>query len=132
MFGLNKNKKEVKKSVIAPTPSQGRGSDQSVGKVKNRVALSGDFKFLTRPVVSEKALGLEARGKYIFLVSSRATKPEIKKEVASQYGVKVEKVNMVVYQSEKVLFKGREGSKPGFKKAIVKLAAGQKIEVLPK
>lgn len=121
MFGLNKNKKEVKKSGLV-----------SETKTKAPTVALGDFKLLKRPVVSEKALGLEARGQYVFIVSPRATKPEIKKEVASKYGVKVEKVNMVVYQPEKVLFKGREGSKPGFKKAIVKLATGQKIEVLPK
>lgn len=119
MFGLNK--KEIKKSGVAPEI-----------KIKTPVSFSGDFKFLMRPVVSEKALGLETRGKYVFIVSDRATKPEIRKEVESKYGVKVEKVNMVIYQPERVLFRGRQGSKSGLKKAIVKLAAGQKIEVLPK
>ena len=118
LFGSNK--KEKKENAVISV------------KEKNPVVAESNFNILKRPVISEKALGLESRGEYVFMVAGGATKPEVKKEVEKKYGVKVERVNMIVYKPEQVLFKGRAGTKSGFKKAMVKLATGQKIEILPK
>lgn len=131
LFGSNKKEKKVTVATT-PTPIKGRGSDRSVGKEKNAVSLGGNFKILKRPIISEKALGLESRGEYVFIVESNTNKPEVKKEIERKYGVKVERVNIMIYKSERVLFKGRVGSRGGFKKAMVKLAPGYKIEILPK
>lgn len=125
-FGTKKKEKDT-----TPTPIKGRGSDRSVGKEKG--AMFGDsLKVLKHPIISEKALGLESRGEYVFAVVGSATKPEVKKEVEKKYGVKVERVNMMVYKPEKVMFRGKVGERTGMKKAMVKLVAGQKIEILPK
>lgn len=113
-FGTNKKEKDV------------------VVSTKEKGAVISDFKVLKHPIISEKALGLESRGEYIFAVVGFATKPEVKKEVEKKYGVKVERVNMMVYKPEKVMFRGRVGERTGMKKAMVKLVAGQKIEILPK
>ena len=115
LFGSNKKEKDV----IVSTKEKGVNSAMNL-------------KVLKRPIISEKALGLESRGEYVFMVESFATKPEVKKEVEKKYGVKVEKVNMMVYKPERVLFRGKVGERTGFKKAMVKLVAGQKIEILPK
>ncbi|MEK7609490.1 MAG: 50S ribosomal protein L23 [Patescibacteria group bacterium] len=118
-FGLKKDKKE-KKAAVDP-----------VGKlsVASAAAPSATLK---RPMVSEKALGLESSGRYSFQVSGASTKPEIKKEIEKLYGVKVTQVNTVTMKPRSVVFRGRTSYRPGFKKAVVKLAAGQKIEVMPK
>ena len=117
LFGSNK--KDSKAVVASSTKEIGANNAMSL-------------KILKRPVISEKALGLESRGEYVFMVESFATKPEVKKEVEKKYGVKVERVNMMVYKPERVLFRGKVGERSGFKKAMVKLVAGQKIEILPK
>ncbi len=118
MFGSNK--KEKKESALAYQHEQ------------SPPASSGSFNILKRPVVSEKALGLEARGEYIFGVADNTTKPEVKKEIERKYNVKVARVNMIVAKPRRKIFRGRAGYKSGFKKALVKLESGQKIEVLPK
>ena len=61
---------------------------------------------------------MESRGEYVFMVEPDANKPEVK-EIERKYGVKVERVNIMIYKSERVLFKGRVGSRGGFKKAMV-------------
>lgn len=119
MFGLSQ-KENRKDRVMA----------EAGGKIPEVV--SGSFDLLKRPVVSEKALGLGSKGEYVFRVVGRATKPEVKKEVERKYNVKVARVNMVVVKPRSKIFRGRVGSQTGFKKALVKLAAGQKIEVLSK
>ncbi|MBI2052335.1 MAG: 50S ribosomal protein L23 [Candidatus Sungbacteria bacterium] len=117
-FGLKKEKKE--KSAGNAIVSAAKAPVKSAPSV------------LRKPVVSEKALDMENVGKYVFEVVDDATKPEIKKEIEKLYGVKVRKVNVVTVQPQSIFFKGRTGRQNGFKKALVKLAQGQKIEVLPK
>lgn len=118
-FGLKKGKKE---NSTAADPA-GRVSTASADMPQA---------VLRKPVVSEKALGLESSGRYTFRVLGSSGKSEIKKEVEKLYGVKVIKVNTVTVGPSSVFFRGRTSYRPGFKKAMVKLAAGQKIEVLPK
>lgn len=118
-FGLKKGKKE---NSTAADPA-GRVSAASADRPQA---------VLRKPVVSEKALSLESSGGYVFKVLDAATKPEIKKEIEKLYGVKVTKVNTITVGPSSVFFRGRTSYRPGFKKAMVKLAAGQKIEVLPK
>ncbi|MEK7565394.1 MAG: 50S ribosomal protein L23 [Patescibacteria group bacterium] len=125
LFGSNKKEKKAASPKAGEPRPRGR-------EEKNAVSLGGNFKILKRPIISEKALGLESRGEYVFMVEPDANKPEVKKEIERKYGVKVERVNIMIYKSERVLFKGRVGSRGGFKKAMVKLAPGYKIEILPK
>lgn len=78
--------------------------------------------------ISEKATRLKTdHNQYIFEVDSRANKPELQKEVEKEFKVDVEKINIVNTPS-KPRRRGRfVGKKAGFKKAIVKLQSGQKI-----
>ena len=88
-------------------------------------------KFLIKnPIITEKATRMSPMGKYVFLVEKGATKPEIKKAVEGIYKVKVE--DMQVINTRPKPIKGRFiGVKPGYRKAIVTLKAGQKLDVLP-
>jgi large subunit ribosomal protein L23 len=94
------------------------------------------YRILKEPHITEKATTLAEQGKYVFKVYSQANKNEVKKAVESFYGVKVEKVNMVHTPSKKRRLgrtEGwRHGLKKGYKKAIVTLAKGERIELLPK
>ena len=121
LFGLKKDKKDIQ-------ASESKKAMVSAESLNGNVTVST----LKRPLVSEKALGLEARGEYVFQVSDEATKPEIKKEIEKLYGVKVIRVNVLVNKPKVKLFRGRTNYKTGFKKALVKLRSGYKIEILPK
>lgn len=125
LFGLGK-KEEVKKQPSAKMTavSSSKASGKTSG-AKTAVAV------LKRPLVTEKAISLESNGQYVFKVTTRATKPEIKKGVEKLFNVKVEKVNIINHKAKANMFRGKVGYQSGFKKAMVKLQSGQKIEVIP-
>ena len=84
---------------------------------------------LVSPRVSEKAAVLAHRGTYVFNVSTSVNKIEVKKAVEALYNVKVASVNMV-RGSGKIVRRGKiQGQRPNWKKALVTLKAGQKIDL---
>lgn len=83
---------------------------------------------LLGPRVSEKSAKQTESGKYVFNVIKAANKVEIKKAVEKAYKVNVTQVN-ILNTKGKVRNTGRmSGKTSGFKKAIVTLKKGQKIE----
>lgn len=89
-------------------------------------------KFLVKhPLITEKGTDLNQIGKYLFLVEKRANKPEIKKAIEIAYKVKVSNVNIVNTKPKKKRLGRTSGIKPGYKKAIVSLVKGQKLDIMP-
>jgi len=78
---------------------------------------------------TEKGTVGEAQGKYLFLVSKSANKLEIKKAVEQIYKVKVAFVNTLVAPGKLKKVRSIAGMTPDWKKAMVSLKEGQKIEV---
>ncbi|CAN5677909.1 50S ribosomal protein L23 [soil metagenome] len=87
---------------------------------------------VVRPIVSEKSMDHTHRGKYTFRVHREANKLQIKQAVEELFKVEVITVHVLMTKSkEKVRGRGRGriiGRTSPWKKAIVTLAAGQKIE----
>ena len=81
---------------------------------------------LIRPLITERTTQLMAEGKYVFVVAKAANKIEIAKAVAEIF--KVEKVNTVNVLGKTKRMGRTSGKRPDYKKAIVKLAAGESIE----
>ena len=89
------------------------------------------YRILRHPLVTEKSFNLSSnQNQYIFEVAPSATKNEIKKTIQDLYGVKVWRVNIINVSGKKRRVGKHEGFKPGFKKAIIFLAEGEKIEVI--
>ena len=88
------------------------------------------YDVIKRPIISEKSTALsELAGKYCFEVAPLASKPEIKDAIQKLFNVRVSQVRTVVMHG-KVKRAGRfEAKRPNWKKAIVTLAEGQKIEL---
>lgn len=83
---------------------------------------------LIRPLITERTTDLMADGKYVFVVDKRANKIQIADAVHEIFNVKVEDVNTVNVKG-KTKRRGRTvGKTASYKKAIVKLAAGETIE----
>ena len=81
-------------------------------------------------VITEKATLLsESAGKYTFKVLKTATKTSVKKAIEKIFDVKVAKVNMINTKGKTRIFRGIEGRRPGFKKAIVTLQKDHKINI---
>ncbi|XPV75318.1 MAG: 50S ribosomal protein L23 [Desulfovibrio sp.] len=85
---------------------------------------------LLKPVVSEKANDAKEKSNYVtFYVHVDANKTEVKKAVEVAFDVKVESVNIVRQKPRARQKYGRTvGRVPGYKKAYVKLSAGEKID----
>ena len=79
--------------------------------------------------MTEKAVSLSENGKYVFKVSGKTNKPEIRKAVERLYDVKVKDVRIINTGGKKRQVGRFEGFKPGYKKAIVTLKQGYKIEI---
>lgn len=78
---------------------------------------------------TEKSTAQESEGKYLFLVDKLANKTEIKKAVQEIYKVNVKKINTLISPGKLRKIRYQLGRTPNYKKAVVTLVEGQKIEV---
>ena len=85
---------------------------------------------LKRPLITEKVVSeKEKYGRYAFEVDAGASKPAIRKAVESFFQVKVKDIKTMIVRG-KIRRVGRYvGKRPNWKKAIVTLTKGQKIDM---
>ncbi len=84
---------------------------------------------LIQPHVSEKAAAAAEKGnQYVFRVRDDASKAEVKEAVELMFEVKVEGVNLLNKPGKSRRFRNMPGKRNGFKKAYVRLQAGQTID----
>ncbi len=120
-----KKKKEPKKE-FKKEPKKEVQLKKNIGKSK--IA----YRILKEPIISEKGTRLAEEGKYFFKVFDNANKVEIKRAIEDVYRVKVENVNIVNIPRKKKRLGRQEGWKKGYKKAIISLKKGDKIETSPR
>ena len=84
---------------------------------------------LLAPVVSEKSYSLIEDDKYSFRVHPRAHKTQIRQAVEELFDVTVVGVNVVNVRSKPKRRGFSKGTKPGWKKAIVQVQAGDRIDI---
>ncbi|MDO8663783.1 MAG: 50S ribosomal protein L23 [Candidatus Wildermuthbacteria bacterium] len=129
---FNKKPKELKQSSFAKASKDKEAEPKEV-KESGLPAGAFDVSLVLRGAhVTEKAGLLNGINQYVFKVAPRSNKIEIKKAVEKMYGVKVDQVRISVMPSKKRRLGNQEGEKGGFKKAMVKLAGGEKIDIMPK
>jgi large subunit ribosomal protein L23 len=87
------------------------------------------YDIISYPIITEKAMGSSEHGHVTFKVPLDASKPEIRTAVETIFDVKVNSVNTVKQLGKQKRFRGRLGKRSDYKKAIVKLAEGQNIDV---
>ena len=81
------------------------------------------------PIVSEKSYHGSVNGKYTFRVHEDAHKTQIRQAVEELFDVHVVRVNILKVRAKPKRRGQIKGIKPGFKKAVVQLKAGDSIEV---
>lgn len=87
------------------------------------------YNVIRGPVITEKASRqMEGQGKYSFEVDRRANKLEIKKAVETAFKVAVTGVNVVSMRGKMRRVRWQPGKTPDWKKAIVTVKKGDKIE----
>ena len=86
-----------------------------------------------RPIVTEKLTNVQEKGIYAFEVDPQANKIEIARAVEKRFGVKVANVRTMMYKGKtktQMTKRGRFiGKTSRFKKAVITLKAGEKIEL---
>jgi len=83
-----------------------------------------------RPMITEKATRLGGENKYMFEVRRAANKAQIKEAVEKGFDVKVMDVNVMIMKGKPHRVRGnRIIHRPDWKKAVVTLAPGEKIEL---
>lgn len=88
------------------------------------------YDILRRPVMTERNTDLMAQGRYTFEVAPDANKIQIKEAVEKAFDVQVLAVNTLNVHRKRRREKTRlRGYRSGWKKAIVTLAPGQRIEI---
>jgi len=88
-----------------------------------------NYEVLLRPLVTEKNTMLIEQNKYAFEVAREANKPQIKQAVEKAFKVKVSSVNMVNVPGKMRRVGRRRGMTSSWKKAVVTLEPGNKIEL---
>lgn len=89
-----------------------------------------DFNILRRPVVTEKSYtATGASNQYTFRVATTATKQQIKHAVESIFEVEVDKVQVINLPGKAKRRGNHAGRRADYRKAVVRLAAGQTLEV---
>ena len=87
------------------------------------------YDVILSPVITEKSSEASESNHVVFRVRLDATKPQIKKAVETLFGVKVVTVNTLTRKGKTKRIRGIEGRQKDVKKAVVKLAEGESIDV---
>ena len=89
-----------------------------------------DAFLIKKPWITEKSTNLTSARKYIFIVAPHASKPEIKKAIQALYKVEAVDVNVINRPAKSKKFMNKRGKQEGYRKAIVTLKEGQKIDLV--
>lgn len=84
---------------------------------------------IVAPVVSEKSYSLLDNNAYTFVVHPKANKTEIRQAVEALWDVRVLSVNTSNRKGKTKRFRLVKGRRPDVKRAVVKLAEGDRIEI---
>ncbi len=87
------------------------------------------YEVLRQPLISEKNTALQAQGKYVFEVAKETNKHQIKQAVEKAFKVKVTAVNVMTVPGKERRVGKRQVLTQSWKKAIVTLKPGDKIEI---
>lgn len=126
-----KKPKPKKRTVKKPARNAARSA--AGGEAKARKVAKKDeniaHEILLESLVTEKSTSLAQFNKYVFKVSQKASKGQIRNAVQDFYGVGVTGVNIIKIHPKKRIHGRTVGYKKGYKKAVVTLQAGDTIGV---
>ena len=123
-----------KKSVQKVTPVTTVAVDAKTAaptkvKAESKGAAVGRYGVLIKPLITEKATFLNAQNQYLFAIDIRMNKVEVKKAIRTMYKVDPVSVNIIRSGGKQVRFGRVRGQRKAWKKAIVTLKPGDKIQV---
>jgi large subunit ribosomal protein L23 len=100
-----------------------------IPKEAPRLSRQAMYDIVRSPIITEKATNATEHNHVMFRVALDATKREVKAAVEGLFNVKVTAVNTIRVMGKQKRFRGRIGRRSDYKKAVVTLAEGHKIDV---
>ena len=100
-----------------------------MAKKQQQAADARHYDIVLAPHITEKSTMLSETNAVVFKVAPGATKPEIKAAVEALFKVTVTRVNTIVTKGKTKRWKGKPYQRSDMKKAIVRLAEGQSIDI---
>ena len=125
-----KEKKIKKQTKFHPKPQVEKRAAITSTPRKTRKKYKEAYRILKRPLVTEKATDLGQNSQYTFEVVRNANKVEIGKAVESVFDVHVTNVRTLNMRGKIKKYRGKKGKTSDWKKAVVSLRKGEKIEVI--
>lgn len=129
LLDILKKKKKEKKEEGKKILQKQKGEPIIIKKEKR---IGEAYRFLKSPHISEKATDLTGKNQYVFKVYPEVNKTEVKKAIENMYGIEVISVRVINVPQKRRRLGRTVGWRKGYKKAIVRVREGQKIEVLPR
>jgi len=123
----NRNEKRIKPKKESVQKDESRRQDEGSAVVLKESKTA--WRILANPHVTEKATALTTFNQYVFRVIGNPSKPEVKRAVEEIYDVHVQRVRKITIPRKKRKRGRHIGWRSGYKKAIVALRKGEKIEV---
>ena len=141
-----KGKEGVKKTVVVEKPvsalkaketttlkPRAETAAQEAKDLKSKRVKKEDtgfaYKILLKPLITEKATNLVSLNKYAFKVANNANKIEVKKAIKALYGFEPVGVNIITERGKRITYGRIRGKKSNWKKAVITLKAGDKLEI---
>jgi len=122
---------EKPKKIEEEKPKRETVSEKKPRKIKEKKSDIA-YRVLKAPQITEKATNLAEKNQYVFKVYPETNKIEIKKAIEDLYNVDISSVRIIKVRPKRRRLGRISGWRAGYKKAVVKIKAGQKIEVMPR
>ena len=93
------------------------------------MSLNNVYNTVLSPIISEKSNRIgEQSNQYVFQVAVSSNKKQVKAAIEKLFEVKVEDVQILNVKGKTKSFKGKQGKRPNWKKAYVRIQSGQLID----
>ena len=99
-----------------------------IPRIETKLSRQQMFDTILSPVITEKATNISEHNQVVFRVPLKATKREVRAAVEGLFNVKVTAVNTIRVKGKLKRFRGRVGRRSDYKKAIVTLGEGSRID----
>jgi large subunit ribosomal protein L23 len=100
-----------------------------IPNVETKLTRQQMYDIIRSPVITEKATNVSEHNQVVFRVALTATKRQVKAAVEGLFNVNVRAVNTIRVIGKVKRFRGRLGQRSDYKKAVVTLREGQRIDV---
>ncbi len=128
---VKKVTKEMKKvEEVKSVKKRGKNILGKKKKVDKEDIPAEYYSVLRSPHLTERANDLMKENKYVFKIDFGANKIQVRKAIENLYGVSVAKVNVINIPRKRIRYGQGFGFKTGYRKAIVSLKEGERIELV--